>query len=72
MLERVLQIDVFRAYGGRCSTSLRYNILTRTWHVNIGLLYGAVFPVVSVRFVAVNRNAPHRTMFSFSTTAPHV
>ena len=51
--ERVLQIDAFQACGGRCCTSLRNNnvLLTRTWHVNIGLLYGAVFPIGSVRAV---------------------
>ena len=65
--ERVLQIDAFQACGGRCCTSLRNNniLLTRTWNVNIWLLYGVVFPIGSVLCVACKYRAPVRCCFSY-------
>ena len=35
------------------------------------VLYGAVFPIGSVRFGAVNRTEPHRRIFALFKTAPH-
>ena len=51
-------------------------VYLRTSHPNIPLkffrvLYGAVFPIGSVRFGAVNRTAPHRMIFASLKTAPH-
>ena len=65
--ERVLQIDAFRACGGRCCTSLRNKniLLTRTWNVNIWLLYGVVFPIGSVLCVACKYRASLRCCFSY-------
>ena len=40
--------------------------------LNTSVLYGAVFPIGSVRFGAVNRTAPHRRIFAFLKTAPHL
>ena len=34
-------------------------------------LYGAVFPIGSVRFGAVDRTEPHRGIFALLKTAPH-
>ena len=39
--------------------------------LNTSVLYGAVFPIGSVRFGAVNRTAPHRRMFVLLKAAPH-
>ena len=65
--ERVLQIDAFRACGGRCCTPLRNDniLLTRTRNVNIGLLYGVVFPVGPVQCVACKYRASVRCCFSY-------
>ena len=48
------------------ATSLRKNntLLTRTWHVNIGLPYGVVFPIGSVRCVACKYRASVRCCIS--------
>ena len=47
-------------------TSLRNNniLLGRTWNVNIGLLYGVVFPIGSVMCVACKYRASVRCCFS--------
>ena len=49
------------------ATSLRNNktLLTRTWHVNIRLPYGVVFPIGSVRCVACKYRASVPFCFSY-------
>ena len=42
-----------------------------TWVKKTWVVYGAVFPIGSVRFGAVNRNEPHRSISALFKTEPH-
>ena len=48
-----------------------YRSVGYLYRKNTRVLYGAVFPIGSVRFGAVNRTAPHRRIFASWKTAPH-